>query len=265
MLSQPESLSQLQSTLCRSLLGDPDFALAGMLLAHGAPAPERIRIHRNNIVIALTAALAANYPRTFQSMGEAGFDQAAEAFIRWRPPTTPGLSGYGDGFAEVAAAHPVTIADPFIADLARVEWALRCVARAAEPDARRGLRFADLQHADPAGVILHWHPAVAYVRTDWAIDHMLAAGDRSWPQLPSFGPAWLEIVRSDRVACFRLTPGNWTFRCCLAQGRSLMDAVREALLEDPLFDLLVALRSLVSDNTVTDVTILPTRSNKATS
>jgi Putative DNA-binding domain len=253
---EPLSLSALQHTICHSLLGEISPVLAGMVRAHGEPAAARIDVHRNNLTISLTATLAAAYPVTCRMLGEEGFADVAGAFIRWQPPITPCLSAYGDGFDEVVAAHPAAIADPFLADLARVEWALHSVAHAPDPEGDACFHLADLQQADPARIFVRWHPAVRYVRTDWAIDRMLAAMSGFYPEAPAFDPRWLEIVRQDRVVCFQLQPGPWTFRCSLARGGSLMDAVREALAEDPFFDLLPALRALAADGFVTKTQFL---------
>jgi Putative DNA-binding domain len=247
----------LVQSCSEALLGEISPVLARVVRAHGEPAIARIDVHRNNVAISLTAALAAAFPVTCRILGEGAFSDVAGAFIGWRHPVTPCLSAYGDGFDEVVAAHPAAVADPFLADLARVERALHSVAHAPEPEMVSSLDLAHLQRIDPARIFLRWHPAVCYVRTDWAIDRMLARMSECYPETPAFGPRWLEIVRQDRVVCFELQPGAWTFRSRLAQGSSLMDAVREALAEDPFFDLVPALRALAADALVTMTTVYP--------
>lgn len=266
MISQrdPLSLSSLQHTICRSLLGEISPVLARTVRAHGEPATARIDVHRNNLAISLTAALAAAYPVTRRMLGEDGFSDVAGAFMRWRPPVTPCLSAYGDGFDEVVAAHPAAIADPFLPDLARVEWALHSVAHAPEPEVDAGFHLADLRQAEPDRIFLRWHPAVRYIRTDWAIDRMLAEMPGFYPEAPAFDLRWLEIVRQDRVVCFQLQPGPWIFRSSLAHGGSLMDAVRDALAEDPFFDLVPTLRALATEGLVTKTTV-STLTDEATS
>ena len=81
-------------------------------------------VHRNTILSGLCEALRLSYPVTDKLVGGAFFDQAALAYARRNPPREPVLARYGAGFAETLATHEGAGDLPYLADVARLEWAV---------------------------------------------------------------------------------------------------------------------------------------------
>jgi len=129
-----ESLAALQARMARALLaaapaaqGLPEAGFAG---AHAGAVG--LRVHRNTILGALANALRLGHPAVERLVGEAFFDRMAVDFARAAPPRAPQLDEYGAGFAARIDGFPGTEALPYLAELARFEWAVgelgrRCV------------------------------------------------------------------------------------------------------------------------------------------
>lgn len=119
------TLREVQVQFARSLVSGDDRVIAQWIAGGGAvPVEDRIAIHRGNCAAALVHALRLTYPAIEALVGQAFFARAAAAFARSRPPSSPFLAGYGDGFGEVLSAFPETAAMPYLGEVARVEWAV---------------------------------------------------------------------------------------------------------------------------------------------
>lgn len=105
---------------CALLAGDPPpFATHGVLSA-----AEALRIHRNTVLGALAGALRLSHPTVDMLVGEAFFDRAAGLFGEAHPPRGPSLALYGEGFADFLAAWPPAMELPYLADVARLDFAI---------------------------------------------------------------------------------------------------------------------------------------------
>ena len=127
-----------------------------------------LAVYRNNVVVSLVDALAQTFPVTHQLVGEAFFRALAQVFVRAHPPRTRVLSHYGDGLPGFVARFPPAAGLPYLADVARVEWALHCAAT--WPDATIDTAsFARLSTEDPAGLSLALAPRTTLIESDFPV------------------------------------------------------------------------------------------------
>ncbi len=84
---------------------------------------QRLAVYANNYRGALLEALRDVFERVELWLGSAGFSAAAAAQIKADPPHHWTLNAYGDSFA--ATLDRLYPDDPEVADLARIDWALR--------------------------------------------------------------------------------------------------------------------------------------------
>jgi len=124
-------LATLQAGMARALLaGRFDEISAGV-----APglilAEEALSIHRDTALGGLVNALRLGHPTVLALVGEDFFDQAARAFVRSAPPASAWLTGYGEGFADFLSAYDLAQSLPYLADVARFDFALDQVAHEA--------------------------------------------------------------------------------------------------------------------------------------
>jgi hypothetical protein len=121
-------LAALQDRLAQALLdGDLD-AVAPAVRRGPILADEALSVHRNTALHGLVNALRLSHPTVDALVGEAFFDQAALAFARAHPPAGAWLTGYGAGFAAFLQTYGPAADLPYLADVARFDFAVEAVA-----------------------------------------------------------------------------------------------------------------------------------------
>jgi len=108
---------------------------AGLTTWNASDPAHRFAIYRNNVVVSLIDALAANYPVTRELVGEEFFAAMARDFIVAHPPRSPILAVYGvdtPNFAASIADFPPAQSVPYLSDMARLEAARIVVYHAAD-------------------------------------------------------------------------------------------------------------------------------------
>lgn len=148
----------------------------------GAP---RIQIYRDMYRARLVDVLREDFPRVVATLGDETFEALAGRYLARHPSTHPSVRYVGDrfaGFVDVEGPEP-----PFLADLARLEWARGAVFDA--PDAE-SLRLSDLQII-PAeewpALQLRSIPACRILECAWPVHEIWASADRPEPAGP---PDW---------------------------------------------------------------------------
>jgi hypothetical protein len=116
-------LADLQAAYRGYLLTGDSAPLAPAIVADAFDAAERLGIYRNNFLIGLGEALKANFPVTLQLVGGEFFGQAARRFVLDHPPQRPCLFEYGASFPDYLRDLPQLGPMPYVADMARFEFA----------------------------------------------------------------------------------------------------------------------------------------------
>ena len=121
-------LAALQDRLALALLAGDLDALAPALRCGPILAEEALSVHRNTALHGLVNALRLGHPTVDALVGEDFFDQAALAFARKHPPAGAWLTGYGAGFAAFLQTYGPAADLPYLADVARFDFAVETVA-----------------------------------------------------------------------------------------------------------------------------------------
>ena len=165
-------LAQDQQTLLRAVLGGQgDVALRALVdsnpsnasnplgAAEKALARRGLQAYQSHGLALAERALGAAYPVIAQLMGDENFSALAQHFWRQQPPTCGDMAQWGEGLANFLAEAPQPAGEPFLADVARVEWALHRASFAADasPDLAS---FACLSADPPATPSLQLSPGV---------------------------------------------------------------------------------------------------------
>lgn len=116
-------LADLQGAYHAYLLTGDGGKLAAAIIADSFDAAERLAIYRNNFLIGLGEALKANFPVTLQLLGGDFFEAAARRFVLAHPPHRPCLFEYGAAFPDYLRDLPELSALPYVAEVARFEFA----------------------------------------------------------------------------------------------------------------------------------------------
>ena len=228
----PLALRDLQAAFAAHLLGDDSAELAAEVLGDAIPAAARLRVYRHHVFESLAAALAATFPTVQAVVGADFFRGLARAFVGQSPPDQPVLAEYGAGFPAFVAGHDAARDLPYLADVARLDWALNL---AFHVPAGGRLAAADLA-AVPADRLpslrLALAPGTALIRSPYPLDRIWAASQPDAPagtvDLEGGGADLLVLRRPDDAAFVALSAGEATFVAGLAEGQSLEVAARRA-------------------------------------
>jgi hypothetical protein len=208
-----------------------DFLAA---LLEEAPAPDAgLAIYRRAVFANWHGALAAAYPVTLRLVGAAFFREAAQRFARASASTSGDLNEFGAGFADFLAGYAHAAGLGYLADVARLEWAVHEAHLAADAPACDFDAFARVPAETHDAFRFHFHPAVRLLRSGHAVVALWAANQPARDGTPdrAAGPD-CALVRRDEggVRVELLPPADWEFLEALARGATLGEAC--ALLAD---------------------------------
>lgn len=245
----PLALRDLQAAFADHLNGVDRADLESSVVGDTISALQRIGVHRNHIGHSLAAALAATFPTVHAVVGEAFFGVLARAFVARSLPIQPVLAEYGDGFAAFVESFSQADSLPYLADVARLDWALN-VAFHRSPTER--LAIADLASIPPdrmPGLRLELAAGAAIVRSRFPIDRIWrisqpgAASEQV--DVEAGGACLLVLRRVDDAAFVELSDPEAAFVAAVERGATLEGAAQEGFAVDPDFDLSAGFARLV--------------------
>lgn len=239
-------LATLQADFVRAILGADRTAACEVVLGDPAAANLRLGIYRSTALSGLCEALRLSYPVTERVVGNDFFEQTALAFVRQAPPVEPVLARYSADFPEFLQSLPALAELPYVADIARLDWAVDQAGLA--PPGHRATGRSHTLAIERGAAAITLAPSLRLLRLETAIRDIwlcLRAGDEDalagldWRG----GPQWLAIHhRDDDVAVTALTPGCWQLCDALLAGDDLEAAIAGIVIDTPL----AAARELMS-------------------
>lgn len=158
MLQPQPTLAELQQGLQQWLMtGRGD--VASQVRAGGPLSPERrLAIYGTAYRARLADALRDSFGHTAQYLGNEGFEALAMDYLQAHPSSHPSLRWFGSHFVPwLQATHP---ADPDVAELAALDWAMRAAFDGADAQPLTADALARVP-AEAWGTLgLAWHPTV---------------------------------------------------------------------------------------------------------
>lgn len=246
----PLALPDLQAAFAAHVAGRDRADLAAAVVGDTISADARLRIYRHHIGHSLCATLAATFPTVQALVGEGFFRGLAQGFILQGLPTQPVLAEYGADFPAFVEAHDPARALPYLADIARLDWALNVAFHS--PEGRR------LAAADLAGIAAERLPSLslglpegaALIRSRYPIDLIwTAAQPGAAADSVDLGAGRTDLLvlrRADDAAFIVLDAGEAAFVAALAEGMSLEIAAEQTVSTEPGFDLSTAFARLLT-------------------
>ena len=199
--------------------------------------------YRANAGVLAERALSAAYPVLAQMLGAENFEPMARQYWRQSPPRCGDIGRWGDALADFIATAPQLAEEPFLADVARVEWALHRAASDPDihPDAQSFELIASL---GPDNTSLRLGTGVALISSHWPVaslvnSHLFAdpsieeAAVRCAQRQGEHAIIWRDNYRP-RVRA--LEPGEYALLAALFSGLSLEAALGSALAVSPEFN-----------------------------
>ena len=227
-----------QQMLLRALLGDARPAVVGgwMRAARSGPGYERgLAAYRANAGALAERALAAAFPTLQQLLGEQAFGHLARAFWQRQPPQAGDMGLWGAALPAFIADAESLAEEPYLADVARLEWAVHEAERAADIGVPQGLNLLATQ--DPANLWLLLAPGTAVLSSAHPVvsiwqAHRSEDDDRFAPVRVAFAAGLGENALVSRQAWRAdvqpVAKAEGRFTSALLAGLSLAAALQES-------------------------------------
>lgn len=204
------------------------------------PAADRLaglRAYRANAQAIAQRALIAAYPTVSRLLGDEPMKALARDLWRAHPPVRGDLAWFGAELAGWIAGVAELAEWPWLADVARLDWALHRVQFAADPpDLPEGLPL--LAEHEPRQLAVVFVPDARCIVSAWPVHAIWDAQVRATGEAPDPSiaeTAW--VWRRGHGACVStLGPGELALHQALLAGHSLGLAWESASSADPDFD-----------------------------
>jgi hypothetical protein len=236
------SLALQQQAMVRALwsprLADATQALSAHVdAACPWPSWERgLQAYRSHGLALAGRVLAGAYPVLRMLLGDDSFDALARRHWQRQPPACGDMAQWGGALAgEITGLPELACEEPYLPDLARVEWLLHLAAAAADAQPEPA-SFALLATCEPEAVALVPAPGLASVTSAYPVASIVAAHLEGEPSLEEAGrrlrqsQAEAAVVwrQGLRPRSRRALPGEPQLIAQLQEKRSLADSLAAA-------------------------------------
>ncbi|MGR3637009.1 MAG: HvfC/BufC family peptide modification chaperone [Shimia sp.] len=227
----------------------------GLVDDKGRAAGRRFDVYRNNVAVSLTDALSTGFPTIAKLLGEENFAVIAGVFLRQTPPASPLMMLYGAGFPEFLADFAPLQHLGYLADVARLELALRRAYHAADaapiaPDALAAIAPEKL-----GNVVMAFAPAVETLQSPWPIHAIWAFNMADGPKPDAIAQDVLITRTEFDPKLHALSAGGFACLTALLAGLPLGDAAAKGSEAAQDFDLGALLAILLAGNAITSLTL----------
>lgn len=240
----------MQTPFAAALLNPEATVPAGLIDPQGRPVQKRFDVYRNNVASGLTRALEASFPVIRALVGDAFFGAMAVEFLRAHPPKSRLMMLYGDEFPAFLASFPPVAHLAYLADVARLEQALRESYHAADAPLLPAETLTALPEAALLQARLRLAPALRILQSDWPIFAIWTANTTGGPA-PKMQSQSVAILRADYSPKPNLiTAPAVTFITALQAGATLQMAMDYA---GPAHDLTATLALLLQGQAIVGI------------
>jgi hypothetical protein len=239
--------SVLQAAFAAALLHPSAAVPRGVASPRGGNGDRRFAIYRSNVAAGLIAALESRFPVVLRLVGREFFRGMARLYVELDPPRSPLLFRYGSRFPFFIESFPPAEAFPYLADVARLEFARGAAYHAADAAFLPAGAFAALDSDSLAATGVRLHPSVALLTSRFPVVSIWEAHQGSGaPVVRSWGGESALVARpAHEVEIRRLPAGGYEFLSALDRGASLTQAAATAAAASAGFDSLSSLRMLI--------------------
>jgi hypothetical protein len=217
------ALQHQQSNLLQALAGQTG----------GAYNPRGLQVYQANRAVLAERTLASTYPVVAQLMGVENFEPVSRHFWQQHPPQRGDMGQWGAHLPDFLAALPQLADEPFLADVARIEWALHRAASA--PDAvLDAASFALLSDDAAQSVSLALSPGVRTLASAYPVVSIVNAHLHGQPTLDE-AAALLQLGEGEHAIVWRQGFKPRARTACTAEY-ALITALQNSLSLDTALD-----------------------------
>ena len=252
------SLRDVQRSFAHDLREGTAGALGPHVGAGAFPGERLLQVYRNNTYLSLTEALQSSYPVIAHLVGEGFFKYLAHAFIDRHPPTEGTLVRFGAQLAQFIEQFDQAKQLPYLADVARLEWAWDEVFHEAEHPPFDPASIAEIPSERYGDLRFRLHPATRLLQSQWPIASIWAADQEDWEgdqtiDLSRGGEYMLVARQGLEESVHRLESGPYQLLKGLATGRTLAESLADAA--HPDLDLDACLQTWVAHDVIVEASL----------
>ena len=254
------SLRELQSGFAAALFEPNAAGNAPGIRADGISPALRLGFYRNNVQENYRKALAATYPAIERLVGAGCFMHLSSEYARRHASRSGDVGMHGERFADFLERHAVGRELPYLADVARLEWAIEESFYEEDRAALSLERLAQVPAEQGSALRFHLAPSCRLLRSRypvhriWQISQPECAGDER-VDLDAGGVQLL--VRRERYAVtFEALPaGEYAMLDALRAGYGFGEAFAYALTLDAGLDAGAFLQRHIAAGVLCDFTL----------
>lgn len=225
----------------------------GLSDAEGHIAGSRFDVYRNNVAVSLSEALATGFPTIAKLIGTENFKAISGVFLRQSPPSSPMMSHYGAEFPAFLESFEPLAHLGYLADVARLELAMRQSYHAADATSVNAEALAALPPERLTELVMDFAPAVSLLRSSWPVHAIWAFNMQDGPKPQAVAQDVIILRPGFDPEPHALAPGGYAFITALMAGGTLGAAAGVATDEAPDFDLSATLGLLLAGNALTSI------------
>lgn len=234
--------------------GDP---ASGLFRGDAASVARRFDIYRGNARANAAKALAAAYPVVGKIVGAEFFGGLAREYEATHPSVEGDLNEYGGFFGEFLDGFAHVRGLPYLADVARVEWAVHRAHYARDAGIFDPTRLAQVDPESQAGLAVVLHPACALLHSRWPLARLWEIHQDGYAGAFEIdleaGPCHALVFRPRfRVEVEQVDPAHAAFLAAAQAGATLGGALAAAQSLDAAFALDRALARWVACAVIVD-------------
>jgi hypothetical protein len=214
--------------LLRALWRDARPGVVAGWMRDGESFARGLQAYQANAGALAERALAAAYPTVMQLLGDESFAGMARAYWHHHAPVLGDVARWGAELPTFIQAAEQLAEEPYLADVARLDWAVHMAQSAADgPAAPQDLAL--LASADPATLWLHLQPGTALVVSAhpvvaiWQAHHLADRDDSA-----RFAPVRQALAEQQAANRPGVAPGLACAGAGAGAGRSAVCAGRAA-------------------------------------
>ncbi len=246
-------LHDLQRDFAGVALTNSVAALLPHVSAARGSTERRLSVYHANTLNSLTDVLSAAYPVVQRIVGDRFFYGLAKAFIAAHPPRQPALFRYGDALPEFLTQFEPAKTLPYLADMARLEWARLDAYFAADCDPIDPQQLANVPPEQISNLKFTMHPAYRLLESNFPIFTIWAVNQPDLDPVPEVDFDQSEdgyVSRLTHTVIQRALPSDTlSWLRALKDGETLGTATALAMACDEAFDLQNTLRQHLADGT----------------
>jgi len=201
----------------------------GLFVAEGHGVAGGLELYLTAYRARLQAALRDNYPVLHRALGDEAFAALANDYIAAQPSRFRSIRWFGDALSAFVDAAPERLPHPALADVARMDWAMRGAFDAADALLLTPSDLAALAPDDWAAQRFVLLPSFRMVELNWAVEPVWralnenAAAETATPEplshvllvwRPALDCLWRSVGKSEAAALNALRQGACFAECC---------------------------------------------------